>query len=133
MSYRESTALAVVVLAVKSPLLILEWLFKHRGLMLVALIVIVAIVGIGTFNRNNSPAAVTTTVPLPSYQQTAPAIENAPWVIETSSYLFYVNVYNDTAGEIVLQDYYVYESGKWKHHTDPLPLKPFGEARISPR
>jgi len=124
--------LAIIVLILKSPFLILRYLFQHKALLIIVIIVVIAFVAISSLNKSNTSQQ---TVELPEYQQKAPDISKAPTVISTPSRLYYVSDYSDDGQIITLKHFYFYDRKKWEASKLPLPLdrNTIGEIKIFQR
>ncbi len=129
MSDDRSLALAFVVIAIKSPFLILGYMFKHKALLLVSVVAVVAIIVMGTVNSNKASETLT-----PQYQVVTPSIAEAPYVVATSSRTYYVIDYTDDGKVLTMNRYYDYNK-KWVLEKIPLALDRsiFGEIRIFTR
>jgi len=114
--------------------MLLGFLFKHRMLGVVVIVLVVVIVGFITI-QNRSHKTVTASTPVSSYQATMPSIETAPRVVQTSSRIYLVSKMTTEEEGIVLLDYFTYNSGKWEHRTQPLELdkKIYGEFKVYDR
>ncbi len=56
-----------------------------------------------------------------------PTIQEAPYIIQTSSRVYYVRSYHQEGSTIVLDKYYGQEGYQWKFYETPMPLtKAFG-------
>lgn len=129
------TLLAILILAVKLPFRILAYLFKHK------ILLVLLVLGIGGIfawracnNIGNSP---TSTVPIPSYQQIAPGVDKAPYVVTTTSRVYFVTDYTEDKdkGLITLKKYYLYDKKAWKLMSVPLILDKalYGDIKIYER
>jgi N-acetylneuraminic acid mutarotase len=123
---------AIGILIVKSPFLLLGYLFKNKILLLV-LIAIAGIIFFQTTIKNKQALQVQ----IPVYQQQAPTYAQAPRALPTSSRLYYVSTYKDTGEVLILTQYYYYDSNKkgWQMSNTPLPLDKelYGDLKIYER
>lgn len=125
--------LAILILMVKLPFRILAYLFNHK---LLLVLLVIGIGGIFAWRACiNVGKSITPTTPIPSYQQIAPSIDKAPFVVTTTSRVYYVSAYTEDKGLITLKKYYIYDKKAWKLMTTPLPLDPalYGDIKIYER
>jgi hypothetical protein len=123
--------LAILILLVKLPFRIAVYLFHHKALLVLTGVLILGIFAWRTCSNVGNQATTT----LPSYQQIAPTVDKAPYVIATSSRMYYVTDYTEDKGLITLKKYYLYDKKAWKFMTTPLVLdkKVYGDIRIYER
>lgn len=128
------TFVAVCILIVKAPFLLLKYLLTHRFFLVILIIGIVVITVMGHFNSSNKTTATTQTN-VPSYAEIAPTKDLAPYVIATTSRIYYALQYQDDGHIITLSKYYNYDKKSWALITKPLTLdrKIYGEIRIYKR
>ena len=126
------TFLAILILAVKLPIMAIMYLFRHR-ILLVALVA--GVVFIFVARSCGGSGDETGTINVPEYQKSAPSVEKAPYVVATRSRMYYVEEYTDEADVVTLVKYYIYNDKKWGFSKTPLPLdrKTYGEIRIYER
>jgi hypothetical protein len=111
---------AIPVLIIKSPFLILGYLFKHKALLVILVIGIIAFFGLRAIGNAMSPASANQQ-PIPSYQASAPSIKEAPNVILTSSRVYYVADFKEDNQVVTLNKFYVYNKN-WELVTRPLVI-----------
>lgn len=92
-------------------------LLFNKTVLVVAIIAIGILVLQGQFSRDDPQR-----VEVPKYQQLAPPVQDAPYVLQTSSRAYYVATYKDTAEALILTSYYFYDKKKWELSDIPLPL-----------
>ena len=105
------------------PFRIIGWLFKHpRMLVVIAL-------GVGIIFAVRTCACSNTSASQEKYQQTEPSRIDAPYVLPTLTRVYYVKSYTQTDSTYLLQEYYTYDSKKWKLQktTIPVPRYQFGK------
>lgn len=125
--------LAILILLVKAPFKIAVYLFHHKALLV---LLVIGIGGVFAWRAcSNIGHSTTTTVPIPSYQEIAPGVDKAPYVIATTSRVYYVTDYTEDKELITLKKYYIYDKKAWKLMTTPLILdkKAYGDIRIYER
>lgn len=107
----------LIVLILKSPILLLGYLFKHPKL--IVLVVIAGFVAGIYFNLTKS----NDTPEIPDYQQTAPPFMEANKVVQTYSRIYYVRSMTETDTILWLDEYYThdYVDGKlqWVFYDKP--------------
>jgi hypothetical protein len=115
--------LALCVIILKAPFLILKFFFKHRALLVVA---IVAVIAFGAYHTITGNRQQEKAVAVPYYQQIEPAKNLAPRVIQTIApdRVYYVSDFKDDGKTITLTSnkYYMYNKEKWELGVIPLPL-----------
>lgn len=111
--------LAVIVLILKSPFLVLRYLFQHKALLIVVIIVAIAFIAISSLNKSDTSQQA---IQIPEYQKKAPDISKAPIVITTPSRIYYVSSYSDDGQIIILESFYFFDRKKWETPELPLPL-----------
>jgi len=123
------TFVAILILAVKLPIIAVMYLFRHR-ILLVALVA--GVVFIFVARSCGGSGDETSTINVPEYQKNAPSVEKAPYVVSTRSRMYYVEEYNEEGDMVTLVKYYIYNDKKWDFSKTPLPLdrKTYGEIRI---
>lgn len=121
------TFLSVLVAIPKAILLGLAYLFRQKAFLFLIVIGIGAVFLFGYFNKSKPDQ-----VELPSYQMVIPTTQQAPYVVQTSSRIYYVSTMEDNADMLVLTDYYIYDKNEWEHIQTALPLdkQVFGEIEI---
>jgi hypothetical protein len=69
------------------------------------------------------------------YQETAPDIKSAPYVVTTSSRIYYVQQYSGSEQLLTLNRYYTYLGKEWIYKTEPLVLNHiyYGSIKIHER
>jgi hypothetical protein len=83
------------------------------------LILAVSIIGVYTsFFKNATPQQSV----IPIYQQIAPDIIQAPYVVTTPSRIYYVSRFVDDGRMVTLTKFYEYNKKKWQEGKLPLPL-----------
>jgi hypothetical protein len=118
----------VCILIMKSPLTLLWYLFKHRKILVFAVIIIIGIAVYRSYT-NSQTAQETPPRPIPAFQEKEPAKELAPQVLQTitpdSVYYLAKGGYLETSDAYLLKagGYYLYINGKWEIATLPLPLE----------
>ena len=124
--------LAVIVLILKSPFIILRYLFHHKLLLVGAVITVIAFIAISLLNKSDDTPQM---VQIPEYQQKAPDISKAPVVIATPSRVYYVSSWIDDGQIITLESFYFYDREDWEGSELPLPLdrNTIGEIKIYQR
>ena len=101
------------------PVRFVTGLFKHPKLLIVLGIVVFAVVG---FSRCTGPGDTSQQVTIPEYQEKAPEVKAAPYVVQTSSRVYYVKAYDDSDGIMTLYEYYTYDKDKWQKQELDLPI-----------
>lgn len=124
--------LAIGVLILKSPFLILRFLFQHKMLLVIAIIGVIAFIAISSINKSDDTAQK---VQIPEYQQIAPDISKAPVVVATPSRVYYVFDWVDDGQTITLKSFYFYDRKEWEASELLLPLDrdTVGEIKIYQR
>jgi len=92
-----------------------QWLFRHKAVLVLGVIVLVAWFGFSTFKSQTADS--TPIVEVPAYQKTAP---DTPFVGKTPSRVYYIISYHQEGDQVLITDYYSYENDKWEKR--PLPL-----------
>ncbi len=111
---------AIIVLIFKGPFLILGWFFKHKALLVMAIVAIIALVAINTFRSHTALKQVA--VAIPAYQTLAPDKTLAPTIVQTSSRVYYVADFTDDGKIITLKSFYTFDKKKWELVNTPLQL-----------
>ena len=110
----------ILLIIIKSPLWIAQWLFKRKGLIVVLIVGGIVLIGVNSYNKKITQTANLDTE-VPAYQKIAP---KTPYVIQTLSRVYYVNTYKQlTADRTILVDYYTYDTKEWKRQTSELSFK----------
>jgi hypothetical protein len=112
------------------PILVAKYVLKHPTLIMVLFFGVLLLFGVRTCTTST-----TTAVPIPEYQESAPAVPLAPTVIATTSRVYYVADYSAIEGGYLLTDYYSYDGGSWVRIPAPLELetKYYGEIKVYER
>ena len=95
-----------------------RWLFHHKAVLVLGVVVLVAWFGFSTFKTQTS--GNTPVVEIPAYQKTAP---DTPYVGNTPSRVYFIISFHQEGDQVILTDYYSYESDKWEKRPLPLTLK----------
>ena len=122
------TVLALVAIPFRAVL----WVLRHPRLLVLAVVVVFAVMGL----RTCGAAFVTSTAaPTEPYQEVAPPREEAPYVLATSTRVYYVTRYSDDGQVVTLHEYYTYDKKKWVGQTIPLRIDRayYGEVRLHVR
>lgn len=114
------------------PVRLVTGLFKHPKMLIILVIVVIAFV---SFNRCSGPGDTSQQVTIPEYQKIAPNVKDAPYVVRTSSRVYYVKAYDDSEGVLTLYEYYTYDNKKWQMQDFDLPIdrKYYGEILVYER
>ena len=125
--------IAIAVLIVKSPLLLLGFLFKSKVLLIVVIVGLIAFFAISSITatiREKNP-----TIPIPEYQQIAPTKIEAPTVVATGSRVYYVADYTKDEEGVTLLTFYVFNEEIWEKRTSPLRIdrNSYGIIKVYPR
>ena len=114
------------------PVRFVAGLFKHPKLFIVLVIVVIAFVNL---NRCSGPGDTSQQVSVPEYQEKAPKVTDAPYVVRTSSRVYYVKAYDDSGGVMTLYEYYTYDKDNWQKQDLELPIdrKHYGEILVYER
>ncbi len=119
-----------LVILVKSPLWIVLWCFKHKFAAVSLVVILVAIVALGSFNSQVSNKTEPAKAEVPVYASVA--IPPTIYIGVTPSRIYYVQAYKAiTPTSALLTDYYTWDGLKWAHRTTP-PLEA-KEIRIEKR
>ena len=116
------TALAIIALVLLGIYIIFGSLRQHK-LLINKFVVVVAVLAIGvlilqgSFSSNDSQQTKT-----PQLQKVAPSVQQAPYVLQTSSRAYYVATYQDTENVVILTSFYYYDKKVWELSNIPLPL-----------
>jgi len=99
-------------------------LLINKFVAVLALISIVVIVISGSIEDRAQVA-------IPDYQEIAPSVQDAPYVVQTSSRAYYVATFKDTEEVLTLTNFYIYDKKKWQNSDIPLHLDRtiYGEVR----
>ena len=117
------TILAIFILIFKAPLLGLMYLFKHRILLILLVILIGGAIAWRSYHQSSSNKQVAGEMPaLPSYQQIAPDKKTAPYILATSSRVYYIEKCLEDKNTVTLQKYYIYNKKKWTMRDKMLVL-----------
>ena len=124
-----TAVLALVALPFRAAL----WVFRHPRLLVLVVVVLFAVMGIRTCGT--AFGGTLTATPTEPYQKVAPSRADAPYILATSTRMYYVTRYSDDGRVITLQDYYTYDRKKWVHQTTPLLVdrRYYGEVKIHVR
>jgi len=122
------TVLAVVTIPFRAVL----WVFRHPRLLVLAVVVVFAVMGLRACGAALGTSTATPTEP---YQEVAPPREETPYVLATSTRVFYVTRYSDDGQVVTLHDYYTYDRKKWVRQSRPLRIDRayYGEVRLHVR
>ena len=125
--------IAIVVLIIKSPLLLLGFLFKSKVLLIVVIVGLIAFFAVSSITstmRERNP-----TLPIPEYQQIAPTKLEAPTVVATGSRVYYVSDYTKDEEGVTLLTFYVFNEEIWEKRTSPLRIdrNSYGIIKVYPR
>ena len=129
------TALAVICLVLIGIYVIFGSIRQHRLLINKTVVIISAIaIGILVFQGSitkNDPQQIT----LPYYQQIAPSVQQAPYVLQTSSRAYYISTYQDGEEGLLLTNFYFYNKKQWENSDIPLPFPKsiFGDLEVFKR
>jgi len=110
---------------------LLRWFVAHPKMLIVCGLVGLAVIGVRACNAALNPAGSQ----VQHYQEIAPPVTAAPYVLATSSRVYYVAEYTEDGDTILLKSYYTYDAKKWQKSTTPLPIdkNTFGEYRLYER
>jgi len=124
--------MAVVLAVVTIPFRAVLWVFRHPRLLVLAVVVVFAVMGLRACGAAFGTSTATPTEP---YQEVAPPREKAPYVLATSTRVYYVTRYSDDGHVITLHDYYTYDWKKWARQSSPLRIDRtyYGEVRLHVR
>jgi len=100
------------------------YFYKHKLLLVIAIMAGVAMVGIGTFNRQREASN-----PTPAYQYDIPATK---YQGVTAASIIYIDAYETNNGMTTLTSFYSWDDNKWVKQKLPLPI-PSDKIRIIPR
>ena len=114
--------IAIITLVLLGIYVILGSIRQHR-LLFNKFVVIVAVIAIGILVlqgslSKNDPQQVE----IPPYQKIAPSVQQAPYVVQTSSRAYYVTTFKDSEDVLLLINYYFYSRKNWELADIPLPL-----------
>lgn len=103
------------------PFKILEWLFKHPKILILIGLLVVIIIG---YQACQSAFAKEQPIEEAVYMKAAPAIDKAPYLLSTTSRLYYVQRYFEDEEGVYLWKYYTYDEAKqkWVYQNTFLPL-----------
>jgi len=110
--------LAVVVLVLLGVYVIFGSIRQHR-LLINKFVVVLSIMAIaviliqGSLSSKNPQQAE-------YYQQIAPTVQQAPFVLPTPSRSYYIATFNDLPESLTLTNYYFYNKKEWEHSDIPL-------------
>jgi hypothetical protein len=109
-----------------------RWFVSHPKMLIIGALAVFAVMGVQACNHafnGDSDAAVE------YYQDIAPSVKDAPYVLSTSSRIYYVADYSIDGDVILLKTYYTYDAEKWQKCSLPLPIdkNTFGEYRLYER
>jgi hypothetical protein len=116
------TTLALFILAFKAPFMVLFFLFKHRILLLLLIVFIGGIVAWRSYSHSKNEPAINSPPTPPPYQLIAPDKKAAPYILATSSRVYYVEQYSDNKQVITLKRYFIYDRKAWVERNRPLIL-----------
>jgi len=108
--------LYILVIVVKSPLWFLQWLFKRKGLALIAIVVVAVLIGVNVYKNRTSASDIE----IPSYQRIAP---QTIYVGVTPTRVYYLNSYRSEDDYTILTDFFTFDKDKWERQTQPLQIK----------
>jgi len=100
------------------PIMALKYLVTNRVLLIVFVIAIVGFFAFRYFNSNDKENLVI----IPHYQEIAPSVIEAPFVVQTKSRVFYVASAVQDANYYILNTWWDYDKKKWQKHETTLPL-----------
>lgn len=108
-------ALATILAA---PVRFCRWLITHPKAFIGLAFLFVALLML----RNCATGPQSASVETPEYQTIAPTIKEAPYIVQTSSRVYYVVEYENTGGGLTLLEYFTYDKKEWQKQTFPLTL-----------
>ena len=94
----------------------IKYLFTHKIALLLIIVGVVVAIAIGSQNKPQAEAST------PGIQAAAPTVAEAPYLLQTSSRLYYVVDYKDDNRVITLSSYYYYDKEKWALSEAPLDI-----------
>ncbi len=102
------------IILIKSPFWILQWGLKHRGIMVVGVVAIVAVIAIGSFSNNqDGKTTVTANQAIPDYAVNTPP---TTYIGLTPSRIYYIQAYQQIGtNHALLTDYYSWNGKVWEH------------------
>jgi len=83
------------------------------------------IIGAGVFfvsSKINQNTIDTTQIGVSEYFAIAPSSAQAPYIVQTTSRVYYVAQIQQDETLIILQEYYFYDEDSWQHSDLPIPL-----------
>ena len=108
-------ALATILAA---PINLGRWLITHPKAIIGLAVLIVGLLML----RNCAMGSESLIVETPEYQKIAPAVKEAPYIVQTSSRVYYVVKYENSGEGLILLEYFTYDRKEWQKQTIPLPL-----------
>lgn len=130
------TFIAAIFLIFQGFARVIKYIFTHKILLIILAILIVVLIVIPKLQCNSSPTN-TQSKPLLEYQKSAPPITDAPYILETTSRIYYVIRYKDDGLIISLEPYayYVFSNNQWLLSPAPLLINRdvYGPVRLSTR
>ena len=124
--------MAIAFAIVALPFRLVFWLFRHPKVLVLIGIIVGIIFGLKACNAALPNNTKTPTVEIAKYQQIAPKPTVAPYVVATSSRIYYVTKYTDTKQILTLLEYFTYDKTQWVKSKQPLRIdrNVYGEVRI---
>lgn len=126
--------LAIIILVVLGLYIVVGSILKKK-LLLSKFVVIIAVLAIGMLLLSSQFSSNDSQDDIQAYQKIAPSVQNAPFMVQTSSRAYYVSTYLDTDDALTLTNYYFYDEKKWEKSSIPLPLDKsiYGELKVHKR
>lgn len=94
----------------------------RRHLVINKYLIILIAVAVGVIFYTQQFQQNTPDIEIPIYQEKAPSIQAAPYVLQTPSRAYYINKFEMQGDYLVLTDYYSYDKKKWRESDAPLYL-----------
>lgn len=121
--------LAILIIVILG-LYVIVGSIRQKKILLNKFVVVLGIIAVGllllngAFNKGDAQQ-----VKPEYYQEIAPNVEDAPYIVQTSSRAYYVATYLDSPQYLTLTYYYYYDRKHWQESDIALPLdkKVYGE------
>lgn len=98
---------------------------------LVLMVVVLGGIGYGLLNC----AGVLSNKSVIELEKGVPSVKDAPYVIQTTTRVYYAKSYQDIGGVVTLHDYYEFGQKGWKkqNHSLPMDREYYGSIKVSAR
>lgn len=114
--------MAVVGTILLFPFRIIGWIFKHPRYLIILIALVGAVFFFRTCSKTFGGTTNTTITKVPSYLSIEPTIDQAPYVVETGTRIYYVKKYIDNGQILTMQQYYTYDKDTWQFSNKSLAL-----------